>query len=77
MARHLRIPVIAEGIEGWQQLERLRELGCARVQGHLIAKPAPPEKCRHFLQGLPVDLTDRSRAMEAPEATAIWAVLKQ
>src|SRR5665213_1190495 len=77
MARHLRIPVIAEGIEGWQQLERLRELGCARVQGHLIAKPAPPENCRHFLQGLPVDLTDRSRAMDAPDATAIWAVLKQ
>ena len=75
MARHLRIPVIAEGIEGWQQLEKLRELGCARVQGHLIAKPAPPENCRHFLQGLPVDLTDRSRAAEAPEATAIWAVL--
>jgi diguanylate cyclase (GGDEF)-like protein/PAS domain S-box-containing protein len=76
MARHLHIPVIAEGIEGWQQLEKLRELGCARVQGHLIAKPAPPESCRHFLQGVPVDLTDRSRAAEAPETTAIWAVLK-
>jgi diguanylate cyclase (GGDEF)-like protein/PAS domain S-box-containing protein len=76
MARHLRIPVIAEGIEGWQQLEKLRELGCARVQGHLIAKPAPPENCRRFLQGIPVDLTDRSRAVEPPEATAIWAVLR-
>ena len=76
MARHLRIPVIAEGIEGWQQLEKLRELGCARVQGHLIAKPAAPENCRRFLQGLPVDLTDRSRAVEAAEATAIWAMLR-
>ncbi|HEY6457734.1 MAG TPA: EAL domain-containing protein [Steroidobacteraceae bacterium] len=76
MARHLRIPVIAEGIEGWQQLEKLRELGCARVQGHLIAKPAPAENCRHFLQGLPVDLTDRSRAVEATEATAVWAMLR-
>ncbi len=76
MARHLRIPVIAEGIEGWQQLEKLRELGCARVQGHLIAKPAAPENCQRFLQGLPVDLTDRSRAVEPPEATAIWAVLR-
>jgi EAL domain-containing protein (putative c-di-GMP-specific phosphodiesterase class I) len=75
MARHLRIPVIAEGIEGWQQLERLRELGCARVQGHLIAKPGPPQNCRRFLQGKPVDLADRSRALEPPEATAIWAVL--
>jgi diguanylate cyclase (GGDEF)-like protein len=76
MARHLRIPVIAEGIEGWQQLEKLRELGCARVQGHLIAKPAAPENCRRFLHGLPVDLTDRSRAVEAAEATAIWAMLR-
>jgi EAL domain-containing protein (putative c-di-GMP-specific phosphodiesterase class I) len=76
MARHLRIPVIAEGIEGWQQLEKLRELGCARVQGHLISKPAAPEYCRRFLQGLPVDLTDRSRAVEVAEATAIWAMLR-
>jgi EAL domain-containing protein (putative c-di-GMP-specific phosphodiesterase class I) len=75
MARHLRIPVIAEGIEGWQQLERLRELGCTRVQGHLIAKPTPAIRCKRFLQGLPVDLTDRGRAVEAADATAIWSVL--
>ncbi|HEX3838892.1 MAG TPA: EAL domain-containing protein [Steroidobacteraceae bacterium] len=73
MARHLRIPVIAEGIEGWQQLERLRELGCARVQGHLIAKPASPEKCTRFLQGRALDLTDRRGAMEAQEIIVDWA----
>ena len=28
MARHLHIDVVAEGIEGWQQLEKLRQLGC-------------------------------------------------
>jgi diguanylate cyclase (GGDEF)-like protein len=75
MARHLRIPVIAEGIEGWQQLEKLRELGCARVQGHLIAKPGPPDSCRRFLQAVPVDLADHSQAAEASDATAIWAAL--
>ena len=75
MARHLRIPVIAEGIEGWQQLEKLRELGCARVQGHLIAKPGPPDSCRRFLQGVPVDLADHSQAAEASDATAIWTAL--
>jgi diguanylate cyclase (GGDEF)-like protein/PAS domain S-box-containing protein len=74
MARHLRIPVIAEGIEGWQQLERLRDLGCARVQGHLIAKPTPARHCRRFLQGLPLDLTDRGRAADAPDITANWAM---
>jgi diguanylate cyclase (GGDEF)-like protein/PAS domain S-box-containing protein len=65
MARHLRIPVIAEGIESWQQLEKLRELGCARAQGHLFAKPMAPAKCRRFLRGVPLDLSDRNRAADA------------
>ena len=72
MARHLRIPVIAEGIEGWQQLERLRELGCARGQGHLFSKPQPARSCRRFLQGTPIDLTDRSRSTDAFAATNSW-----
>jgi EAL domain-containing protein (putative c-di-GMP-specific phosphodiesterase class I) len=32
MARHLNIEVVAEGIEGWQQLEKLRQLGCTYAQ---------------------------------------------
>ena len=72
MARHLRIPVIAEGIEGWQQLEKLRELGCARGQGHLFSKPVPAKNCKQFLQGTPLDLTDRSGASDAFIATNSW-----
>ena len=73
MARHLRIPVIAEGIEGWQQLEKLRELGCARGQGHLFSKPVPAKHCRKFLQGVPIDLTDRSGATDSMvAATGTW-----
>jgi EAL domain-containing protein (putative c-di-GMP-specific phosphodiesterase class I) len=72
MARHLRIPVIAEGIEGWQQLEKLRELGCARGQGHLFAKPTPARNCKRFLQGTPIDLTDRSRTTDVVAATGTW-----
>jgi diguanylate cyclase (GGDEF)-like protein/PAS domain S-box-containing protein len=72
MARHLRIPVIAEGIEGWQQLEKLRELGCARGQGHLFAKPTPARNCKRFLQGSPIDLTDRSRTTDVVAATGTW-----
>ena len=41
MARHLHIQVVAEGIEGWQQLEKLRQLGCSYAQGYLFARPAP------------------------------------
>jgi diguanylate cyclase (GGDEF)-like protein/PAS domain S-box-containing protein len=72
MARHLRISVIAEGIESWQQLEKLRELGCARAQGHLFAKPTPAKDCKRFLQGVPIDLTARNRATDIPLATGTW-----
>jgi EAL domain-containing protein (putative c-di-GMP-specific phosphodiesterase class I) len=56
MARHLNIQVIAEGIEGWQQLDKLRQLGCALAQGFLLAKPAPQDQCRRYLAGTSLDL---------------------
>jgi diguanylate cyclase len=57
MAKHLNIEVVAEGIEGWQQLEKLRQLGCGLAQGYLLAKPAPQEQCRRYLTGHSLDLT--------------------
>jgi diguanylate cyclase (GGDEF)-like protein/PAS domain S-box-containing protein len=60
MARHLNIQVVAEGIEGWQQLEKLRQLHCNLAQGFLFAKPTPAAQCRRFLTGQPLDLTDES-----------------
>lgn len=57
MARHLNIGVVAEGIEGWQQLEKLRELGCAFGQGYLFAKAAPSARCGHFLTGQALNLS--------------------
>jgi diguanylate cyclase (GGDEF)-like protein/PAS domain S-box-containing protein len=59
MAKHLNIEVIAEGIEGWRQLEKLRQLGCSYAQGYLLARPAPAEHCRRYLTGQPLDLTCR------------------
>ena len=56
MARHLNIKSVAEGIEGFQQLEKLRQLGCAMAQGYLFAKPAPAEDCTELLKGQPVSL---------------------
>ena len=41
MARSLNIQVVAEGIETWQQLEILRNMGCSLAQGFLFAKPMP------------------------------------
>jgi diguanylate cyclase (GGDEF)-like protein/PAS domain S-box-containing protein len=56
MARHLNIKVVAEGIEGWQQLEKLRELGCSFAQGFLFARPAASAQCGKFLTGQTLSL---------------------
>jgi len=70
MARHLHIEVVAEGIEGWQQLEKLRQLGCHLAQGYLLAKPVPEEQCRRYLSGLTLDLTEGGDPLaDAFEAT--------
>ena len=73
MARHLNIQVVAEGIEGWQQLEKLRQLGCNLAQGYLFAKPAPEEQCRRFLTGVPLDLTENDPLVEALELESLEA----
>jgi predicted signal transduction protein with EAL and GGDEF domain len=57
MAKHLNIQVVAEGIEGWQQLEKLRQLGCGLAQGYLLARPAPQDQCSRYLTGASLDLT--------------------
>ena len=69
MARHLHIEVVAEGIEGWQQLEKLRHLGCNLAQGYLLAKPVPEETCRRYLAGLPLDLTEADPLVDTLDAT--------
>jgi EAL domain-containing protein (putative c-di-GMP-specific phosphodiesterase class I) len=49
IARHLRIEVIAEGVEAYQQGDILRNLGCHQAQGFLYARPMPASKCRSML----------------------------
>jgi EAL domain-containing protein (putative c-di-GMP-specific phosphodiesterase class I) len=65
MARHLNIEVIAEGIEGWQQLEKLRQLGCTYAQGYLFAKPVAREQCQRYLSGSALDLTEAQPLLES------------
>ena len=41
LAKSLKIPVVAEGVETEEQLQMLRELGCTLVQGYYFSKPLP------------------------------------
>jgi diguanylate cyclase (GGDEF)-like protein len=54
VAGHMNVKVIAEGIESWQQLDTLRELGCLYAQGYLFARPAPAVQTRRLLDGQPL-----------------------
>ncbi|WP_460367085.1 putative bifunctional diguanylate cyclase/phosphodiesterase, partial [Actinocorallia lasiicapitis] len=40
----LGLTVVAEGIEREEQLTLLREMGCPRGQGYLVARPMPPDR---------------------------------
>ncbi|WP_042259569.1 EAL domain-containing protein [Paraburkholderia heleia] len=50
MARSLGVTVVAEGVETPRQLEFLREIGCDRAQGFLLARPAPAESMPRALE---------------------------
>lgn len=41
LARELKIKLIAEGIENWQQLSKLRELSCHTGQGYIYSRAVP------------------------------------
>ncbi|HEX7301064.1 MAG TPA: EAL domain-containing protein [Solirubrobacteraceae bacterium] len=49
IARSLGLQVIAEGVEGEVQLERLRQLGCHAVQGYLFSGPMAGDAFAAFL----------------------------
>jgi diguanylate cyclase (GGDEF)-like protein/PAS domain S-box-containing protein len=58
MARSLNIQVVAEGIETWQQLEILRNMGCSMAQGFLFAKPCAAGDAMRYLRVEPIDLLE-------------------
>ena len=67
IARHLNIQVIAEGIEGYQQAEILRKLGCSVGQGFLFARPMPADQCLAMLGN------DGQRVGEEEDMLAVFA----
>ncbi len=44
IARYLKVPVIAEGVETENQLKLLRDAGCDLVQGFYFSRPLPAEE---------------------------------
>lgn len=50
LAKHLKMNVIAEGVETVEQLEILKEYNCNTIQGYLFSKPVPANEFAILLQ---------------------------
>ena len=50
IARLLEVPVIAEGVETGEQMERLKELGCDIIQGYYFSKPLPSDRFAELIK---------------------------
>ncbi len=49
MAHHLRLNVVAEGVETVEQVHFLRERNCDEIQGYLVSRPVTPEEVSQFV----------------------------
>ena len=50
LAREMKIPVIAEGVEDKIELMMLKEMGCSLVQGYYFSRPLPTEEFEELLR---------------------------
>jgi diguanylate cyclase (GGDEF)-like protein len=51
LATSLGMKTVAEGVETFEQLELLRDLGCDVVQGYLVSKPTSAPDLAHWFTG--------------------------
>ena len=65
IARHLSVPVVAEGVETEEQLEALKKLGCDMVQGYYFSPPVEAKAFEDFL----ISARDEAASALAAEKT--------
>ncbi len=52
LAKWLKLPIVAEGVETKEQIQSLKVLGCEYVQGYYYAKPMPKEDFEKHVWGV-------------------------
>lgn len=50
IARFLKVPVVAEGVENKEQLEIMKDMGCDLIQGFYFSRPVPPEEFEALIE---------------------------
>ena len=64
LGQSLGMTTVAEGVETKEDLEMLRDVGCAEGQGYLFSRPVPREKVLEFIAA------DEARDRQASRLTA-------
>ncbi|MNP16312.1 Oxygen sensor protein DosP [compost metagenome] len=49
IGRRMNLSVVAEGVETREQLDRLAEQDCDKIQGYYFSRPLPPQELEAFL----------------------------
>ncbi len=50
IAKFLKVPVVAEGVEDKEQVEQLKNMGCDIIQGYYFSRPVPPDEFAEFIK---------------------------
>ena len=50
IAKFMKIPAVAEGVESQSQLDILKKIGCDIIQGYYFSKPVPPGDFTPFIE---------------------------
>lgn len=73
MAKWLRMPVIAEGVETVTQADFLSSIGCPYIQGYLYSKPVPISQYEEILSSAQFEAPmSSSEAIEQLNNDAFW-----
>lgn len=72
MARWLRMPVIAEGVETRPQADYLCSIGCLYMQGYYFSRPIPTEQYEEYLKSHELGQTDKYKNIDISAAENFW-----
>jgi len=78
MAKWLRIPVIAEGVENISQADFLTSIGCEYIQGFLYSKPLSEEKYRELVSSSYIGMAiSQMNLIDSLDALNFWSPKSQ
>lgn len=47
MSKSLKVATIAEGVENYEQVNILKDIGCDEIQGYVFRKPLPAKELEY------------------------------